>query len=326
MGTIGGTPLVRLSRLYDDIGFEVFGKLEGFNPCGSLKDRTAKSLIDSALSEGRITNRTTIIESSSGNLGIGLAQMCLYYGLHFICVVDPKITSQNLSILRTYGATIEMVSEPDSQTGEYLPARLRRVKSLCESIPDSFWTNQYANADNPKAHWQTMQEVIKELGRPPDQLLCATGSCGTLRGCADYIRHVGARTQIIAVDAVGSVIFNQAPLKRLIPGHGSAVRPALFADGLASRCVHVTDRECVIGCRRLLRREAILAGGSSGAIVSALGLVRHEIQNDSKCVLVLSDRGDRYLDTVFSDEWVRQKLGMPSPHSETPAMEVVASC
>src|SRR5262249_22970325 len=159
----------------------------------------------------------------------------------------PKITTQNLSILRSYGAIVDMVHEPDKLTGEYLPARLRRVQALCSQIPNSFWTNQYANPLNARAHWATMREIIEQLGRPPDILLCATGSCGTLRGCSDYLRHTGASSQIIAVDAVGSAIFGQSLRKRLIPGHGSAIVPDLFTEGLATKCIHVSDRECVIG-------------------------------------------------------------------------------
>src|SRR6185436_726474 len=132
----------------------------------------------------------------------GLAQICLYHKLPFICVVDPKTTSQNLDILRAYGARVDLVREPDPVTGEFLQARLNRVRALRKAIANSYWPDQYSNPNNPGAHELTMSEIVEQLGRAPDYLVCATSTCGTLRGCSDFIRHGGHATSIIAVDAV----------------------------------------------------------------------------------------------------------------------------
>jgi N-(2-amino-2-carboxyethyl)-L-glutamate synthase len=123
------------------------------------------------------------------------------------------------------------------------------------------------------------------------------------------VRKHGLNTKIIAIDAVGSVIFGNKPAPRLIPGHGAARRPELFQHGLADRCIHVSDLECVVGCRRLLRREAILAGGSSGGVVMAIERVRADIPSNAVCVMIVCDRGERYLDTVYSDSWVTSHFG-----------------
>jgi cysteine synthase A len=307
---------VKLERYFSTAPFTVYAKLESFNPCGSVKDRTARSLIDAALRTNQIGPGTTIIESSSGNLGIGLAQVCLYHGLPFICVVDPKTTPQNLGVLRAYGATIDVVEHPDPRTGEYLQARIDRVQELRASIPNSYWPDQYSNVNNARAHRATIREIVDALGRAPDYLFCATSSCGTLRGAAEYLRELGASTQVVAVDAVGSVIFGQKPKRRLIPGHGAAMVPKLFSQDLASRCVHVSDEDCVVGCRRLLRTEAILAGGSSGAVVSAIDRMNVHIPPRATCVAILADRGERYLDTIYSDLWVNDSL----------SAEVLARC
>src|SRR5262249_1683757 len=185
--------------------------------------------IKEGMEAGEIEPRTVIIESTSGNLGIGLAQACRYLGLRFICVVDPKTTTQNIRILKAYGAEIDLVSEPDSVTGEFLQARIDRVQFLLQTIENSFWTNQYANLSNAHAHYQTtMQEIATELDGRIDYLFVATSTCGTLRGCADYVRDHHLGTKIFAVDAHGSVIFGGRPAKRLIPGHGAARRPELF--------------------------------------------------------------------------------------------------
>jgi N-(2-amino-2-carboxyethyl)-L-glutamate synthase len=309
LGIIGNTPLVRLAQIYPDAHFQLFAKLEMFNPGGSVKDRPAVNMLKQAFERGEIYPGSTIIESSSGNLGIGLAQACIVFGLRFICVVDPKTTQQNLSILKAYGAEVNLVAEPDPITGDFLPARIDRVKSLLAEIPNSCWLNQYANINNAKAHHQTMHEIVRDLDGELDYLFLTTGSCGTLRGCAEYIKTHNLKTKIIAVDAKGSVIFGDKRGKRLIPGHGAAQVPALLLPGLESEYMHVTDRDCLVGCRRLLRREAILAGGSAGGVISAIAKKAAEIPVGANCAVILCDRGERYLDTVYSDSWVAENFG-----------------
>jgi 2,3-diaminopropionate biosynthesis protein SbnA len=309
LSAIGHTPLVRLKRVLEDIQFQLFAKLEAFNPGGSIKDRAAFSIISNALETGEVRSETTVIESSSGNMGIGLAQACAYFGLRFICVVDPKTTNQNIHILEAYGAEVDVVSEPDPSTREFLPARIHRVQTLLRSIPNSYWPNQYSNIYNARAHYQTMHEVVTTLGGSVDYLFCSTSTCGTLRGCAEYALAHNLRTKVYAVDADGSVIFGGSPKKRLIPGHGAAQRPGLYRPGLAERFIRVSDLDCVIGCRQLLRREAIMAGGSSGGVLMAVESVKDEIPAGAVCVVLFSDRGERYLDTIYSDAWVREHFG-----------------
>lgn len=323
LSAIGHTPLIRLTQVIEDLPFRLYGKLEGLNPGGSAKDRPAYNIIKLGIETSEIIRgKTVVIESSSGNMGIGLAQACSYFGLRFICVVDVKTTMQNIRLLETYGAEVDLVANPDPLTGEYLQARIDRVQELIRSSEHSFWPNQYANIANPLAHRQTMREIVTQLDGEVDYLFCATSTCGTLRGCAEYVRAHHLSTKIYAVDAVGSVIFGGYKAKRLIPGHGAAVRPALYQPDLATTCVHVTDSECVINCRRLVRREAILAGGSSGAVIAAVGQMRHEIARGSNCVAILPDRGERYLDTIYSDEWVGEHFGDLSFHWErTPEVE-----
>ena len=309
LSAIGRTPLVRLTNVFKNCHFKLFAKLEMLNPGGSIKDRTALSILRNGLDLGQITSRTVVIESSSGNMGIGLAQACALLGLRFICVVDPKTTQQNIRILKAYGAEISHVTEPDPVTGEYLQARIDRVEQLLSTIPNSFWPNQYSNIYNARAHYQTMQEVIDTLGQPPDYLFCATSTCGTMRGCAEFIRERNLRTQVIAVDAVGSVIFGGQKAKRLIPGHGAAIIPPLFQANLADRAIHLNDVDCVMGCRMLTRTEAILAGGSSGAVIMAVQKLYNQIPNGAICVVIFPDRGERYLDTIYADEWVEEHFG-----------------
>lgn len=307
--SIGSTPLVRLNKLYPDCDCNVYAKVEASNPGGSLKDRPAHNIIKKAFSHGLITANSTIIESSSGNMGIGLAQVCAYYKLRFICVIDAKTTQQNVAILRAFGAEVDLVSRPDPETGEFLGVRIARVRELMQQIPDSFWPNQYSNRANAEAHFETMEEITGALNGKVDYLFCAVSTCGTMSGCGTYIRDHKLHTKLWAVDAVGSVLFGGLRAKRLIPGHGASLIPDLYEPKLKDGHIHVTDLDCVRGCRRLVKEEAILAGGSSGGIVSAFDKIRAQIPEESNCVLILPDRGERYLDTIYSDDWVRRHFG-----------------
>jgi 2,3-diaminopropionate biosynthesis protein SbnA len=310
LSTIGNTPLIRLHRIFAPHKVHLFGKMEQFNPSGSIKDRPAINIIERGLGSGIIKPTTVVVESSSGNMGIGLAQACAYYGLRFICVVDSKTTIQNLRLLRAFKAEVEVVDTPDPDTGEYLPVRLKRVKHLLAVLEDAFWPDQYSNQLNAEAHYKTMQEINVSLGRRLDFLFCATSTCGTLKGCAEYKRLHHLEVRLIAVDAVGSVIFGGPRVRRLIPGHGAAIVPALYDEGLADEYVRVSDLECVRGCHRLLREEAILAGGSSGATIAALEHFIPRIPRGSTCVAILADRGERYLDTIYSKEWIATNFGI----------------
>jgi N-(2-amino-2-carboxyethyl)-L-glutamate synthase len=310
LATIGSTPLVRLRRLIPEARFALFAKLEALNPGGSIKDRPALAILEDAMRSGKIGPETLVIESSSGNMGIGLAQVCRYYGLRFLCVVDTKAASANLRVLRAFGAEIELVTEPDPETGEFLQARLKRVWDLLGRFGNAFWPNQYAHPENPGAHYSTtMNEVVKALGGRVDFLFVPTSTCGTVRGCGEYVRDHGLATQVIAVDAFGSLIFSDVQAERIIPGLGAGFRPPFCELSLIDRCVHVDDLECIVGCRRLVAREAILAGGSSGGVVAAVEKMKHSIPDGAVCAAILPDRGERYLDTLFSDEWVREHFG-----------------
>jgi len=280
------------------------------NPAGSIKDRPAFRILTHALRSGVIQPGTVVVESSSGNMGIGLAQCCRYYGLRFICVVDTKTTEANLRVMRAYGAEIDIVREPDPVTGELLQARLNRVRMLLQEIEGSFWPNQYENTRNSDSHYQTtMHEVASALDGRLDFLFVPTSTCGTLRGCCEYIRDHGMSTKVIAVDALGSLIFGSTPAKRMVPGLGAGLRPPLFDPSIHQDYVLVTDLDCIAGCRRLMAREAIFAGGSSGGVLSAIEGYAERIPAGSTVVAILPDRGERYLDTLFSDSWVREHFG-----------------
>lgn len=306
---IGRTPLIRLARLFKDQPFEVYGKMEWMNPGGSAKDRPALFMLREAIRRGEVTSESVIVESSSGNLAISLAQFCCYLGLRFICVVDPRTTQQHLQIIRSFRGEIDLVSKPDEATGEFLPARIRRVAELVSQIPNAYWTNQYGSPDNALAHRETtMKEIGEQLGEI-NFLFCGVSSCGTIRGCMDYIRSREWNTQIVAVDAEGSVIFGGEKGPRRFPGLGAGITPGLHRHDVADRVIYVSDIECVDGCRALVREEAVLAGASSGGVIAAIRRLSDVIPPGSVCAAILPDRGERYLNTVYNDEWVQKEIG-----------------
>ena len=315
LDTVGNTPIIELSKIFGDSRFKLFGKIEAMNPGGSIKDRSGLHMLREALSSGEISADTTIIESSSGNMAIGLAQVCAYWGLKLVCVVDIRTTKQILQILQAYGAEISLVSAPLPGTDSLLEARKLRVQELLASVPDSYCPDQYANRNNFAAHYlSTMPEILNALESHVDYLFLATSTSGTLRGCAEYIHENKLATKVIAVDAIGSVIFGDKSQPRLLPGHGAAERSKIHLDGLADDVVLISDWDCITGCRNLVRREAVLAGASSGGVIAAIHKYRDRIKAGAVCAAILADRGERYMDTVYSDDWVMQNFDqLPDP-------------
>lgn len=325
---IGDTPLVQLERYLDDSSIRLFAKLEAFNPGGSAKDRPARQMIEHAFECGLIHSKSTVIESSSGNMGIGLAQACRYHGLQFICVVDPHAQNQNLAIMQALGAQIDRVTE--RLDGNFLSARLARVQWWLEQAPNGFWPNQYANQQNPLAHeLGTIREIDAALHGDLDYLFVATSSTGTARGCRDYLRSRGRRTKVVAVDAEGSVLFGGQRGPRKIPGLGAGRLPPLAANQCFDVVRRTTDIDCVVGCRRMANREALLVGGSAGGVLESVRSMSEQLV-DKTCVAILHDSGTRYLDTVFADEWVERELRIsPSEldlRSQMPTTSIGGTC
>ena len=327
LAAIGDTPLVALERLLPSRpDLALWGKLESSNPGGSAKDRPAARMLQDAVDRGLVAPGTTVIESSSGNMGVGLAQACRYHGLRLICVVDTRTHDTNVRMMRALGADVRVVTRPDAATGDLLTARLQLVADLLERTPGAFWPDQYANASNPAAHAAgTMREIDEALGGDLDYLFVATSTTGTLRGCRDYLRAHDRYTRVVAVDAVGSALFGGARAPRKLPGFGAGTETVLSAGANFDELVRVTDLECVAGCRRLVETEAILAGASSGGVASAVARLAPQIAPGSRCALILADGGVGYLTTVYDDEWVRRELGADPAALAQPVLTATAA-
>jgi 2,3-diaminopropionate biosynthesis protein SbnA len=310
LGAIGDTPLVGLRRYLPCADVEVWAKLESANPGGSAKDRPAARMLEDALERGVISARTTVIESSSGNMGIGLAQACRYYGLQLICVADVRTHETSIRTMRAFGADVRIVGLGDTAQGNLLAARLELVAALVASTPHAFWPNQYANEANAAAHAAgTMREIDEALDGALDYMFVATSTTGTLRGCSDFLRDRRRSTKLVAVDALGSALFGGARGPRMLPGFGAGVETQLSIGVDFDHLVRVSDLDCVVGCRRLVAREAIFAGASSGGVAVALERLAPEIAPGASCAMILADGGTGYLETVYDDAWVADTLG-----------------
>ena len=279
-------------------------KLEGANPCGSLKDRTAQSLLDDLDERGLLARESILVESTSGNLGIALASLARRRGHRFVAVIDPKTTPENVARLRSLGARIELVDTPDP-AGGYLLARIDRVRRLCASSPDYVWPDQYANPANPRAHEQgTAPELLDQLGESPDAVLVPVSTGGTLAGIARFFRRESPATRIVAVDAQGSIALGGSPGPRLLTGIGAGKPSAFATPDLYDERVVVGDAEAFAACRVLAASTGIQVGGSSGATLAACARLLAREPELERVACICPDGGRSYRSTIYSDGWL----------------------
>src|SRR5437899_9419691 len=263
--TLRPTPHVQLAMK----GMDLFAKLEYVNPVGSIKDRAAYWILTRAAERGEISEETTVIESSSGNFAVALATFTHLLGLQFIPVIDPNISSTYESFLRRICPTVVKVEERDD-TGGFLKTRLQMVKHLCATIPNAYWTNQYANPDAVEAHYElTAGEICADFDSL-DYVFISVSTAGTIAGMSRRLKERYPKVRIIAVDAEGSVIFGGKPGKRHIPGIGSSIVPPLLSHARIDDVALISEGETVQACRELLLTHGLFAGGSSGTVYAAV--------------------------------------------------------
>jgi cysteine synthase A len=303
---IGKTPLVRLSSSSRRYGANIYAKLELHNPAGSIKDRTAFSLLSDAVRRGRVSRGTTVVESSSGNLAIALAWICSQVRLKFVAVIDPSIAPAALARLHGLGATIDRVTRVDDLSGTYLPTRIARARTLGQK-PEHCWLDQYSNPANPRAHQETARELFSHLSAI-DIVIVPVSTCGAARGISDYMKLHASPADLVLVDSVGSRITGSVAGVRKIPGFGAAIAPPHFQHISANRIYRMSDLQCVAGCRQLLQCEELFLGGSSGAayVAASQEALRSRGAN---IVFVAPDSGSSYANTVYNLQWVLQELG-----------------
>lgn len=303
---IGNTPMFKL----EDDNNDIYLKYEGANSFGSSKDRSPKYVLRKLLEQGTINKDTTIIESSSGNMGIALAATCKKMGFRFICIIDPHISPINEFLIKSYGAETIKVTEADANNS-YLKTRLKTVQNLLSEIPNSYWFNQYGNPLVCEAYEEIGREMVRDL-KDVEYVFVAVSSAGTIGGISKAVKEFNPNIKVIAVDVEGSKVFDpETTKKRYLSGIGSSIQSDNLARAIYDEIVIVDEAEGVKCCYELLNNHLIFAGGSSGCTYSAIKryVKEHNLKN-AKIIGLLNDRGDRYFKTVYDTNWVKEKFGI----------------
>lgn len=284
----------------------VFLKLEGLNPAGSVKLKTALVLIEEAEKSGALGPGSRVIESSSGNLGIALSVVCAARGYPLVVVSDPNATRQSIRVMESLGTEVVEVTQRDANGG-YLQTRIDYIHQRLADQADLLWLNQYANPGNVSAHRDRTARAIHEGLGHVDALFVGAGTTGTLMGCVEYFARHSPHTRIIAVDSVGSVTFGRAAAPRFIPGLGTSRLPEIYRDTGTFEKVLIEEVDTITMCRLVAARYGLLAGGSTGTVLAAVRQLGPTLPAGARIAAISPDMGDKYVDTVYSDPWVADR-------------------
>lgn len=310
---VGNTPIVQLNAVTKDLNAEIFAKCEFLNPGGSIKERIGRYIIEQAEKSGDLKPGGTIIEATSGNTGIGLAQYAALRGYKCVIVMTDKQSQEKINILKAYGA--EVIKCPYEVLPDDPKSYYSVAKKLSEEIENSHYVDQYNNENNPKAHYCTTgPEIYEQMEGNFDTLAIGIGTGGTITGTALYLKEKMPNLKVVAIDIKGSILPHYHSTKEIIDpkpyvleGLGEDIIPPIINFDIIDEFIIVEDEESMHMTRRLPAEEGILAGMSSGAAV--LGSIKYAKTHPEakKIVTLLPDTGSRYLGRVFNDEWMKEK-------------------
>ncbi|OGI20523.1 MAG: cystathionine beta-synthase [Candidatus Melainabacteria bacterium RIFCSPHIGHO2_02_FULL_34_12] len=302
--TIGHTPLIQLSKITKGLKPLILVKAEFFNPGGSVKDRPAIKMIEEAEKAGLLKRGGTIIEPTSGNTGVGLAQAAAVKGYRCILVMPDKMSEEKFSILKAYGA--EVVKVPTTSTSS-TESYNNVAQRLATEIPGAFLPNQFQNRHNPGAHYITTgPEIWEETAGQITHFFAGVGTGGTISGIAKFLKEKNPKIQIIGVDPEGSIYSGDYSKSYKIEGIGEDFIPRNVNMGLIDCFERVSDRDAFETCKKLSKEEGILAGGSSGAAVCAALRVAKKLKETDVIVVILPDTGRGYISKIYSDKWMKE--------------------
>ncbi|MBM3173741.1 MAG: cysteine synthase A [Chloroflexi bacterium] len=299
---IGNTPLVRLNRITADARAEVVAKLESFNPCSSVKDRIAISMVKAAEEAGLIGKDTVIVEPTSGNTGIALAFVCASRGYRLILTMPETMSIERRHILAIFGAELVLTPGTEGMTGA-----VRKAEQLVAENQNYFMPQQFKNPANPKIHSETTaEEIWKDTDGKVDILVAGVGTGGTVTGVAEVIKKRRPDFKVIAVEPADSpVLSGGKPGPHKIQGIGAGFIPDVMRLETVDEIIKVTNEDAGNIARRLAKEEGILAGISSGAAAwAALEVARRQENAGKLIVVILPDTGERYISTWLFQEQV----------------------
>ena len=289
---IGKTPLVQLNRLSPEDGATIYGKVEFFNPGGSVKDRICLNMIDEAEKDGRLKPGGTIVEPTSGNTGIGLALVAAVRGYKLILVMPESMSLERASLLSSYGAQLILTPAWDGMKGS-----IKEAESIVAQNPDYFMPDQFSNPANPAMHKKTTAlELWDALDGKIDAFVAAVGTGGTITGCGEVFKQRNPAIKVIAIEPAGSPVLSggeAGPHK--IQGIGAGFVPKVLNRSILDDIIRVTDDQAYQTTKLLAKKEGLLVGISAGANVFAAQHVAKELGPGKNVVTVLCDTGERYL-------------------------------
>ena len=289
---IGKTPLVQLNRLSPEDGATIYGKVEFFNPGGSVKDRICLNMVNEAEKDGRLKPGGTIVEPTSGNTGIGLALVAAVRGYKLILVMPESMSLERASLLSSYGAQLILTPAWDGMKGS-----IKEAESIVAQNPDYFMPDQFSNPANPAMHKKTTAlELWDALDGKIDAFVAAVGTGGTITGCGEVFKQRNPAIKVIAIEPAGSAVLSggeAGPHK--IQGIGAGFVPKVLNRSILDDIIRVTDDQAYQTTKLLAKKEGLLVGISAGANVFAAQHVAKELGPGKNVVTVLCDTGERYL-------------------------------
>ncbi|CZG29847.1 TPA: pyridoxal-phosphate dependent enzyme [Legionella pneumophila] len=306
LATIGHTPVVKINRLGKDLECELYAKCEFFNPGGSVKDRIGYEMVVKAEKEGRIKPGDTLIEPTSGNTGIGIALAGAVLGYKVIITMPEKMSQEKQSVLERLGAIIYRTpteaayNDPDSH--------ISLAKKLQAEIPNSHILDQYANPNNPNAHYfGTAQEIIDDFGKDLHMVVAGVGTGGTITGIAKRLKEFNPAIKIIGADPEGSILGGGTEVKSYhVEGIGYDFFPDVLDNTLIDAYIKTNDSDSFSTARRLIKEEGLLIGGSSGAAMWAALQAAKSLRKGQKCLVILPDSIRNYMSKFANDEWMKE--------------------
>ena len=311
LGTVGNTPLVRLRATARGCPAPVLAKVEFFNPGGSVKDRIGLAMVEAAEREGKLRPGGTIVECTSGNTGMGLALVAAVKGYHAVFCMPDKVSAEKVSLLKAFGA--QVVLSPTAVAPESPESYYSVARRIASERSGAFLTDQYRNAANPQAHYETTgPELWSQTGGKITHFVAGMGTGGTISGAGHYLKERNPDVRVIGADPVGSILKAYHETGQITEAHtykiegvGEDFIPAATDFSVIDQVIACTDRNGLNMTRRLAREDALFVGGSGGMAAWVALEVARQLTPDHLVVVLLPDTGDRYLSKVHSDAWMR---------------------
>ena len=299
---IGNTPLLELANYEkaNDLEATILGKLEYFNPAGSVKDRIARAMIDDAEAKGLLKPDSVIIEPTSGNTGIGLASVAAARGYRIILTMPETMSVERRNLLKAYGAELVLTDGAKGMKGA-----IAKAQELAEETPNSFIPSQFTNAANPAIHRATTgPEIWADTDGKVDIFVAGVGTGGTVSGVGEYLKSHNPNVKVVAVEPAGSPVLSKGtPGAHKIQGIGAGFVPDTLNTGIYDEIITVENEDAFATGRALARKEGVLVGISSGAAVRAATQLAKRPENKGKIIVaLLPDTGERYLSTPMFAE------------------------